>query len=101
MSERMAFLPKMAEHQAFEAIFLETIKMSWSANGMRDQPVSTGFGTENMVFHKRLSRGEAGIAAMVSPCAVAEPCAGLHAPSVCAAPRVPASMLLCLARHCA
>lgn len=53
MSERMAFLPEMAENQAFEAIFLETIKMSWSANGMQDQPVSTGFGTENVRFCQR------------------------------------------------
>ena len=50
MSERIAFLPEMAENQAFKAIFLETIKMSWSANGVLDQLKSGGFGTENAKF---------------------------------------------------
>lgn len=89
VSALMAFLPKMAENQAFEAIFLETIKMSWSANGILDQLKSRGFGTENSGFDMKLDRGETGIAAMVSPCVVAEPCAELRALSAHAAFPVP------------
>lgn len=78
MSEPMAFLPEMAQKQAFEAIFVECPKMNWPANEMLDQRKSAGFCTENTGFNAGHALGETGIAAMVILCVAAELCAVPH-----------------------
>ena len=99
MSGPMAFLPEMAENQAVEAIFIETIKINWCANEMLDQRESAGFGIENAGFIAGCSLGETGIAAMVMLRGVAGPCAVPRDLSAFAACLFPASAQPCPVRH--